>query len=128
MQYASVWNRFVAVFIDFVLLSFASFVFVQAAGDAAAVAILVALFAYYIALEAVCGGTVGKLLVGLRVVSDDGSAITWRQAFLRNLVRPIDALFVYVVALISIALSPKEQRLGDRLAGTLVVKRVLAVA
>ena len=69
------------------------------------------------------GQTVGKRVMGIRVVSDRGVPISGAQAVLRNLVGSVDGLvpFFYQTALASMILSPKFQRLGDLAAGTMVV-------
>ena len=69
------------------------------------------------------GQTVGKRVMGLRVVSDQGIPITGAQAVLRNLVGTVDGLlpFFYLTALTSMMLTRKFQRLGDLAAGTMVV-------
>jgi uncharacterized RDD family membrane protein YckC len=69
------------------------------------------------------GQTVGKRVMGLRVVSDQGIPITGAQAVLRNLVGTVDGLlpFFYLTALTSMVLTRKSQRLGDLAAGTMVV-------
>lgn len=69
------------------------------------------------------GQSPGKRALGLRVVREDGGGIGWREAILRNLLRPADAAPVgYVVGVVAMGLDPRFQRLGDRLAGTLVVR------
>lgn len=68
------------------------------------------------------GRTPGKALLGLRVVRSDGGPIGWPEAVLRNLVRGADALpGLYVVGLSTMAIDPRMRRLGDLVAGTMVV-------
>jgi uncharacterized RDD family membrane protein YckC len=68
------------------------------------------------------GQTLGKLLLGIRVVSDRGVPISGAQAVLRNLVGAVDGLaFFFQIGLASMILSGKFQRLGDLAAGTMVV-------
>mgnify|MGYP001355542400 CR=1 FL=1 len=84
-----------------------------------------AIAAYTALAEGFFGRTLGKHLMGIEVRSVDGGApVTWRQAVVRNAMRVIDELpGAYLVGLISIIIGPKPQRLGDRLAGTMVVMR-----
>ncbi|MCA3016426.1 MAG: RDD family protein [Myxococcaceae bacterium] len=79
---------------------------------------------YAIVLEGLWGGqTVGKRIFGLRVIQESGVRIGWVQALLRNLARPVDRLPVfYLVGGLAAFLSPSQQRLGDLLAGTIVVR------
>ncbi len=78
--------------------------------------------AYYIIMEATQGATLGKMALHMRVVKEDGSPIGWSESFIRNLLRIIDGLFGYLVGAILIWTSPLCQRLGDRVAHTVVIK------
>jgi len=70
------------------------------------------------------GSTPGKALVGLRVVRTDGGPIGWPEAVLRNLLRGADGLpGLYVIGLTTMAIDPRMRRLGDLVAGTMVVSR-----
>jgi uncharacterized RDD family membrane protein YckC len=85
---------------------------------------LATLFAYPIIAEASIGATFGKLLLGLRVVMEDGRAVGVWASVVRNLLRVVDFLPVfYIAGLAFMANSDKLQRLGDRVARTLVIKR-----
>lgn len=79
--------------------------------------------AYFILLEAYWNGqTLGKKLTGIRVAQPDGSPISLAQSVIRNVLRIVDSLFFYLVGAILVWRSPLRQRLGDRVAGTVVVK------
>lgn len=78
---------------------------------------------YYIVCEAATGATLGKRMVGIRVVGEDGEHVTFGAAVVRNLLRVVDALFFYLVGFVSAILSTRGQRLGDRAARTIVVRR-----
>jgi len=68
------------------------------------------------------GQTIGKRLLKLRVVDATGLRLSFPQVFVRNLVRPLDALpLAYLVGGIASFLSRKGQRLGDLAAGTAVI-------
>ncbi|MFC7204288.1 RDD family protein [Haloferax namakaokahaiae] len=78
---------------------------------------------YFFLLEGYWNGqTVGKRLVGIKVVKEDGSPCDLMSSFMRNLLRIIDGLFYYLVGFVVMAISDKRQRIGDRLAGTVVVR------
>jgi uncharacterized RDD family membrane protein YckC len=89
----------------------------------AELAVLALCLGYYILCEAVTGMTLGKRLVGIRVVADDGHHVGLNAAVVRNLLRPIDGLVLYLVGAIFVLASRRSQRLGDHVAGTLVVRR-----
>ena len=70
------------------------------------------------------GQTLGKRLLGLRVLSLAGTTITFAQAAVRNLVRIVDILpGCYLVGGCSAMLDRHGRRLGDLAAGTLVVRQ-----
>ena len=76
---------------------------------------------YYVLMEAYLGGTLGKLIVGIRIVKEDGKKITIVDSLIRTVLRVIDGLFCYLVAAILVWSSEKRQRLGDKAAHTIVV-------
>jgi uncharacterized RDD family membrane protein YckC len=79
---------------------------------------------YFIFWEMVTNGrSPGKMLAGLRVVRRDGLPIDLRSSILRNLLRIVDILPEnYVVGLVSMLLSSAGERLGDHVAGTIVIR------
>lgn len=78
------------------------------------------LFLYGFLLEATCGATLGKMIVGIRVIRT-GRRSAIAAAAIRNLLRFIDGLGCYVIGMIVAGCSPWRQRLGDLSAGTTVV-------
>ena len=85
--------------------------------------VLVVFLAYYIFGEALTGGTVGKGMVRIRVVNEHGEHPSVSAAIVRNILRPVDALFFYLVGAAFALTSPHGQRFGDRAAHTVVVRR-----
>jgi len=84
---------------------------------------LFVIFAYFILLEAYVGWTAGKRIMGMRVVDDSGSKIGIMKSLIRNLLRLVDGLPAFnILGIILIASSTKDQRFGDRIAKTFVVK------
>ncbi len=68
------------------------------------------------------GRTPGKRAMGLRVVAANGAPVGWLAAFVRNLLRVVDMLpFGYAFGLLASLADPWGRRLGDMVAGTLVV-------
>ncbi len=78
--------------------------------------------AYFTILEGSKGQTVGKMITRIKVVREDGRPIDMNQAFTRNFLRIIDGVFGYLIGAILIWRSDKQQRLGDSMARTVVVK------
>ncbi len=145
---AGVGSRFVAVLLDSLIM--AAFFFAEilalvafsaasirlpsttggAAGTAVkwAIAIVVlvnfAVVAGYFALfEAYWHGqTPGKRMMKIRVIKDSGRQITLFEALARNLLRVVDYLpGFYLVGLITMLCNKRSQRVGDLVAGTIVV-------
>lgn len=79
---------------------------------------------YDVAFEVLASGrTPGKRLNGLRVVLENGGPVTFPASAVRNVLRLIDLLpGTYLVGIVSILVSSRNQRLGDHAAGTLVVR------
>jgi uncharacterized RDD family membrane protein YckC len=82
---------------------------------------LIIIIVYYVLLEA-GGGTVGKRVLGLRIVGRDGRLPGLKASLVRNVLRIVDSLpACYILGAILVARSPERTRLGDRVAGTRVV-------
>jgi uncharacterized RDD family membrane protein YckC len=78
--------------------------------------------AYHTLSEGLGGASVGKLALGLRVRRSDLSPCTVGSAIGRTLAYYIDSFFFGLVAYSSMSKSPRQQRLGDKWAHTVVVK------
>ncbi len=90
----------------------------------AAVAAFVLAFGYYIVLEGALGQTLGKMLLGIKVIREDtGGVPGFKAATIRTVMRIVDGLFAYLVAFIAVLASERNQRLGDMAAHTLVVRK-----
>jgi uncharacterized RDD family membrane protein YckC len=82
-------------------------------------------FLYFIVTEALWGGTPAKMLLDMRVVREmDGGKIGWGESIIRNVLRVVDVFPVlYLVGFFFAVSSPKTQRLGDRIARTVVIRK-----
>src|SRR6202166_4445012 len=78
-------------------------------------------FLYGWLLEAGCGATLGKALVGIRVVGSDGRGI-FSACALRNVLRVVDGIGFYFVGAVVAGCSGIRQRIGDMFAQTAVVE------
>jgi uncharacterized membrane protein SpoIIM required for sporulation/uncharacterized RDD family membrane protein YckC len=103
----------------------------SSASWAAAVLILAqfaVLWLYYVLFEGLMDGqTPGKRIHRLRVVREGGFSVTFGVSAVRNLVRILDMqpVVLYLVGIGSILLTKRGQRLGDLVAGTIVVREAL---
>jgi uncharacterized RDD family membrane protein YckC len=87
-------------------------------------AYLAVVVAYYFVLEVAVGQTVGKRLLGLRVMGADGSRPSVAAIAVRTLLRIVDWLpFLYLVGFIAmLATGERRRRLGDLAAKTSVAR------
>ncbi len=77
---------------------------------------------YPVIFEIRSGATPGKKAMGIQVIHDNGTPVSWPSSLIRNLVRAADFLpFLYGFGLLSMLLNRDFKRLGDMAAGTLVV-------
>ena len=84
------------------------------------------LWGYYVLFETIWHGqSPGKRWTGLRVIQEGGYPIGFSQAAIRNIVRIADFLpFMYIVGAIVMLVDSRSRRLGDLVAGTIVVKEL----
>lgn len=69
------------------------------------------------------GRTPGKRRLGIRVVRDDGSRVSFVDSAIRNILRLVDALpGTYAIGIVAVLASKRNKRLGDMAAGTVVVR------
>lgn len=133
MEHIGVGLRAVAAIIDTALLFIVGYLIASVTGGTSAQGFqlsggpffiwLVIALAYYIVMEAQSGVTLGKRLIGLKVVKLEGGApLDWQASIVRNVLRLVDGLFFYLVGAIVVWTSDKKQRLGDKVAGTVVVR------
>jgi uncharacterized RDD family membrane protein YckC len=139
---ASVGNRFLAAAIDHIiqilLIIIAALIFLWAAGWsqvsslgvwAAALLVLVVFaiyWGYFVLLETIWSGqTIGKRLMKLRVIREDGRPVRFFEVFVRNLLRLLVDFMppgTYAIGVVSIIFSSQSKRIGDFVAGTVVIK------
>jgi len=82
---------------------------------------------YFAVPEAMFGASIGKQIMGLKVVRADGAPLALRDVLIRNVVKPIDFLpLLYLLGGVFVLATDAAQRLGDVAAGTTVVHRARA--
>jgi uncharacterized RDD family membrane protein YckC len=90
----------------------------------ATLSVFMAGWGWDVAWELLGGGrTPGKRLAGIRVVRDDGGPPGFAESLVRNVLRAVELPLLYAPAILAVALGPRRQRLGDLVAGTLVVRQ-----
>ena len=130
-EYAGLGRRALAALIDtatwlvFYLFFIGGFVAAvyEESSEAAGVIVLVFLsawFNYFSFAEWRWGQTIGKNAAGIEVGSLTGERVTFAQASMRNLLRLVD---FFVVGWVMVASGARRQRLGDKAAKTVVLRR-----
>jgi uncharacterized RDD family membrane protein YckC len=138
------WNRIAALVIDSVILALVAVPFMHfgtetriqdgqelqtvkfGLGTTGTLIWLAAGWAYFILMEWLLGGTLGKLLLGIRVVRQDGEAASLLAVVVRNVLRIVDGfpyLIPYLAGFIVMGRHQGRRRLGDLAAGTAVVPK-----
>ncbi len=133
---AGLASRFAAWLVDIAVLGIGSMAIMLAVSlsfplsgpfsmAAAGVAVFAFIWGYHVYFEYARGGaTVGKRLLGIQVISDDGLPLDFWQAMVRNLLRAVDFLSpVYFLGASAAFLDRWNRRLGDLAAGTIVVRK-----
>lgn len=77
---------------------------------------------YHACMEGVHGSSLGKGILGLTVLSEDGRPCTLKQGWKRSLAFLVDSLFFGLIGFNAIRKSKRRQRVGDEWADTVVVR------
>ena len=124
--------RLIAVFIDhligFALMMFAVALVPESLPQVKALFFFLIYLAYFVVLEALWSRTLGKFFQGLVVRKLDGSPCDWTAALIRGFLRIVEVnplLLGGLPAGLVIIASSRRQRIGDMLAGTVVVSNKL---
>lgn len=127
-------RRVLAALIDYTIIIFITFFYLKNFGELnnegaysvsglKTLPIIIFWFVYFCVFETVLNSTLGNLIVGLKPIDiNTKKNVTIKQSFLRHLVDPIDMMFFGLIGIILIKNSETNQRLGDILAKTKVVK------
>lgn len=122
------FRRWAATWIDMIILMMSSAIIsVSIYQESIAVSILPLLFllSYYLLLEGLTGFTVGKYLLRIQVVKDDGRPPGFGKSILRTAMRLIETnpfLLGMLPAGLTVLLSKHKQRLGDKVVDTYVLR------
>jgi len=120
--------RLIAAFIDHVLalgvMFFAVMLVPESFPALKATCVFLVYLSYFVVLEALLSRTLGKFFQGLIVRKLDGSRCDWKAALIRSTLRIIEVNPILLGGLpagLVIIASQRKQRIGDLLAGTVVV-------
>lgn len=89
-----------------------------------AISVFATIFGYPVVGETFWRGrTLGKAALGLRVVTVEGGPVTFRHAAIRSMFVVVDVFSMFgLVGLLSMMFTKRSQRLGDLVAGTIVLR------
>ena len=129
--YGGFWIRVVAYIIDAILLGVVSNILGLAIGSAdpttglnytgGGVSFIIGLLYFALLESSERGATLGKMAVGLRVVTDQGQRLSLGHALGRYLAKIISGL-ILGIGYLMVAFTDRKRGLHDMIAGTLVVK------
>ena len=142
VNHAGLWERFLVLLIDFLLFCACFFPVTRIVKgvwlmsphdhnwvrgwfvfDPLCLIFLLIMALYMILLEGWFGATLGKRLLGLRVVRTQGGRPGLWKSFLRNVLRLVDGLpALNILGVILILQSSERARFGDRISGTRVIR------
>jgi len=129
-DYSSIWRRALAIIVDTLIafliiygLMFFNF-FSDVTLSAIYGVVVYALPLVYMTLTEARGQSLGKLILGIKVTNLEGEKPGIWKAFVRNIVRIVDYLpLFYLLAIILYFTTKRKQRVGDLLAGTIVLAK-----
>lgn len=120
MKYAGFWIRFLAALIDGLIIS--SFAYVFSFGNRNLLSVMEFFLGVTnaIILQGIKGQTVGKMLLGLQVIKNDGEDINIVTAILRYFGQIISAMILFI-GYIMAGITENKRALHDMIAGTYVI-------
>jgi uncharacterized RDD family membrane protein YckC len=110
---AGFWERMGAAFLDLVLVGIS--------GALVGPFVPIVALAYFSAMWAWKGTTIGGIVIGLKVVRFDGQPVTFAVALVRALAGAF-SIFVLFLGILWIAWDSEKQGWHDKIAGTVVLK------
>ncbi|CAN5583230.1 hypothetical protein BH23CHL2_BH23CHL2_23450 [soil metagenome] len=123
-EIASVGDRVGAYLLDAVFIAVGGVILLLIGLIESWLLMWVGVHTYFLVSELAFRKSLGKRILDLEVVNASHLRASGGQIFVRALLRPIDDFFWSAVGLISISSSDDNQRIGDRVAGTVVVKKI----
>jgi len=126
-QYAGFWIRFLAYILDGLILGIPTIIVslvLVLVTKIPSLQYLVSLvmIVVIVYMDGTLGGTPGKLILGLRIVNEQGKYIGVPMAILRYIGRILSAIILWI-GFLMIVWDPKKQGLHDKIAKTYVVKK-----
>ncbi|GAB4335846.1 MAG: RDD family protein [Flammeovirgaceae bacterium] len=124
VEYAGFWVRFVASFIDGLILIIPNLLLIFLIEDQIIESIVsyIAFWPYYAIMESgESQATIGKKVMKIKVTNINGERVTFKQASIRYFAKIISTI-IFLIGYIIAAFTSKKQALHDLIAETLVLK------
>lgn len=119
-NYAGFLQRLAAAFIDGLIFSGISS-FMRFNHGSGVILYVLAVGAYHVWMYATYGATIGKMIMKLKVVREDGKKLTYNDAILRELASYLSGA-VFMLGYLNVIWDPKKQAWHDRIAKTFVLQ------
>lgn len=126
--YSGFWRRFAAFIVDSILIKMANFILIYIIGGGhfdlpSQIATLALIFLYFAGMESSSyQGTLGKVVLGIKVTDMDGNRISFLRAAGRYFGKIISSI-ILGIGYLMIAFTDRKQGLHDLMAGCLVIKK-----
>ena len=131
-HYAKLEKRVLSAIVDYIIFYGLFFVYLYLAGTEgddgnmhvygwSTLPIFFFWLALFPLLEGFTGQTLGKMIFGTRVLKSNGQETNLGISFARHLLQPVDLFFIGLTGILSIYYSDKNQRMGDKVANSIVI-------
>lgn len=118
-NYGGFLQRFIAFFIDNLIFIVPSY-FIYIEGTEGFVVYVILGTAYFVWMNGTYGATIGKMVMNLKIVKEDGNKLNYSDAFLRELATWI-SLVVFGLGYLTIIWDNKKQGWHDKITKTVVI-------
>ncbi len=121
--YAGFWKRALAILIDDVILTVLIYIliYIRILPFVSVFVSLVVLFYFVLMESSPLQATLGKLMLGIKVVDGAGKRISFLRALLRNIAKSVS--YILFIGYLMAAFTKKKQGLHDLLSGCLVINK-----
>ena len=118
---AGFWIRFVAAFLDGIIVGGVIFALAMVSPSLSLVGYLLAIVYWVYFPSSDMMATPGKAVLGLKITDNDGNQISMGTAFMREILGKFVSAIVMYIGFLIVGFSDKKRGLHDMIAGTLVV-------
>ena len=116
-NYASFFERLIAVIIDSIILAV-----VDRFSPGNYMFSIIVSTAYFVWMVGTYGASVGKMIMGIKIVTEEGGKVSYSDALLRE-IASILSLVVLLLGYLNVLWDDKRQSWHDKIAKTIVVKK-----